>query len=247
MRTFSTFLLAVCAAAALTAHAPAQQATPADKASVDAFLTACAPQIAAMRKEMAAHGETFTEDQLRGYFEPLPAAMREMAQDENMPLPDVLREGMSRTRAAMNDPNSTDPSDKLIGPPMICFLELLIARDAGQPAPAPAPPVSTAQAVANSGGCLTIDWRGGTQGDPAILGNVCSYAINVGVCVRQAAPGSASENVACEQARFTSYRIGPGGAVTVPATHGTVQTRVCTPPQTPALWWENGTSVGNCR
>jgi len=272
MRTFSTFLLAVCAAAGLTAHAPAQEITPADKASVDAFLKTCAPQIAAMRKEMAAHGETLIDRELRDYFEVIPAQMREVAQRESMSLRDVLPEAISMTRQAMNDPASTDPSEKVIGPTMICFLEMLIAGETGQPArrlaaeaapppapaprpaprpapaPAPAPPVSTAQAVADSGGCLTIDWRGAPQGAPAILTNLCNHPLNVAVCIEQPTPGSVSEHLACEQSRFTSYFIGARRSVTVPATHGpSVSTRVCTHPQFPAVWWENGTSVGNCR
>lgn len=399
MKIPGALAIAVCTATALAAHISAQQLTitPADKAAYEQFLQRCSPQIAEMKRVLATHGESFTEQQFRDYFEPIPAQMRDMAQTEGMTVAEVLREGMSRTRDAMNDPASTDPSDKVVGPTMICFFEMLIAGEAASPAPrgaprpavraaapgvdaklaafrtlcadegrkvgaargqdyltpypngmasmdefftqfadagnradakaefhqamaadssafhranmglaactiyfheasaigiplsvmqrqwgdervevyalddypadvapppapaprpapervpppAPAPaPVSNPQTVANSGGCLTIDWRGGAQGDPAILSNGCGYAINVGVCVRDAPSGSPSENVSCEQGRFISYLIGPRRTATVPATHGTVQTRVCTPPQMPAMWWENGTSVGNCR
>ena len=50
MKAFRTFLLAVCAAAALAAHPSADQITAADKAIVDTTLVTCAPQLAAMKR-----------------------------------------------------------------------------------------------------------------------------------------------------------------------------------------------------
>lgn len=252
MQTFTTFLLALWGAAALAAHASAQQQvtiTPGDRANYQEFLKVCAQPLAAMKQLMASHGETATDAQIRELFITIPPILREQAAEEKLPVAAALSEARARMKNAADDPNNPDPSDKVLAPSMLCWLDLLLANETARaPAPAPAPaPVSTAVAVADSGGCLTIDWRGGTQGDPAVLGNICRSAINVGVCVKSPTPGSASENISCEQSRFTSYRVGGHSSVTMPATHGSVQTRVCTPPQVPAMWWENGNSIGNCR
>jgi hypothetical protein len=267
MRTFSTCLLAVCAAAALSAHAPVGGGDQAADPKLQAFRTLCAGEA---RKVSAASGTDYLTpgetgvapmDEFFTQFSTDPESRRAAKAEFH----DAMEAGASAFHRANMGLAAcaiyfSEASE--IGIPLR-VMERQWSEErvdvyalngepparvpAPVPSPTPAPAAPTAQPVADSGGCITIDWGAGGQGDPAVLRNVCGHALNVGVCIKVAAPGSASEAVSCEQSRFSSYHLPGRSAVTVPATHGTVHSRVCTPPQIAAMWWENGRSVGNCR
>lgn len=136
----------VCALAmawAAPSLAAAQQQitiTPADRAAYQEFLKACAQPVAAMKKLAASHGETITDAQIREMFISIPPLMRDQAREEKLSLAAALRESRAQMKKEADDPNSTDPSNKVLAPSMLCWLDLLIANEVGGAKPAPPSP-----------------------------------------------------------------------------------------------------------
>lgn len=149
----STALVSAFALAWIVQPASAQQQvtiTPADRAAYQEFLRVCAQPLAAMKRFVATQGETVTDAQVREMFIAIPPLMRDTAKEEKITLVAALRESRAQMKKEADDPNSKDPSNKVLAPTMLCWLDLLIANETGgtKAAPgaspsAPAPPSPT--------------------------------------------------------------------------------------------------------
>ena len=125
----------------------------------------------------------------------------------------------------------------------ILFACALNTPAAQAPLPQAAPAVQTAEKVE----CVAVDFGAGKRGEPALLRNRCAFAVNAAVCFSNVTPGSTTEVIACEKARFKVLRIEAKGAAMIDQTDGErYHWRACQPPFVPRLWW-NASLAGDDR
>lgn len=202
--------------------------TPADKAAYQEFLKVCAQPLAAMKKLMASHGETATDAQIRELFITIPPILRDQAKEDKIPLVSRLREARAGMKKEADDPKSTDPSNKVIAPPMLCWLDLLIANETGGPKPSgtpsspsapstrpspstsspstraprpPSPAAPAAPAVIDPYASLPVDCvriADTPEGSYGAFQNVCDYPVNFSFCAYEPNPGAWSEYFKCQ-------------------------------------------------
>ena len=223
MRLFVPGSAAFLCAFALSYHAPSAASqmqvtiTPADRAAYQEFLTACAQPLSAMKALMASHGETATDAQIRELFITIPPILRDQAKEEKVTVAAALREGRAAMAKAAADPNNADPSDKVLAPPMLCWLDLLIAKETGasKPAPPAAPPSRTpiespstpASPSAPSAPTIMDPYAGHPvdcvriadtpAGSYGAFQNVCDFPVNFSYCAYNPKQGAWSEHFKC--------------------------------------------------
>lgn len=200
----------------VAAHQQQVTLTPGDRAAYQEFLKVCAQPLAAMTKLMASHGETATDAQMRELFITIPPILREQAKEDRVSLVSRLRDARAGMKKEADDPNSTDPSNKVLAPSMLCWLDLLIANETGGSKPSsrstpsspstraprpPAPAAPEAPAVIDPYAghpvdCVRIaDTPAGSYG---AFQNVCDYPVNFSYCAYNPKPGAWSEYFKCQ-------------------------------------------------